>query len=131
MNTLKTVFNRIAEEETKLSTHKVELGSIDNLNKVLEEIKGSGKNIAATGRKSVSSLVNTTLPIIDSTRKKIEQARKDYDLILKQAKDLGVEVPPNTVVNLKQAIAEDSDLFELRKAIEKFELSYLDLTDNF
>ena len=131
MNTRKTVYNKLFKEETKLATHEVELGSIDNLNKVLEEIKGAGRNVAATGRKSVSALVNTTLPIIDTTRKKIEQARKDYDLILKQAKDLGIEIPANITANLKEAIAEDSDLFELRKAIEKFELSYLDLTDNF
>jgi hypothetical protein len=117
--------------EIKLGKHEVQLGSIDNLNKVLEEIKGAGRNVAATGRKSVSALVNTTLPIIDTTRKKIEQARKDYDLILKQAKDLGVEIPANVTANLKEAIAEDSDLFELRKAIEKFELSYLDLTQDF
>ena len=131
MNTRKTVYNKLFKEETQLAKHEVELGSIDNLNKVLEEIKGAGRNVAATGRKSVSALVNTTLPIIDTTRKKIEQARKDYDLISKQAKDLGVEIPANVTVNLKEAIAEDSDLFELRKAIEKFELSYLDLTDNF
>jgi hypothetical protein len=131
MNTRKTVYNKLFKEETQLAKHEVELGSIDNLNKVLEEIKGAGRNVAATGRKSVSALVNTTLPIIDTTRKKIEQARKDYDLISKQAKDLGVEIPANVTANLKEAIAEDSDLFELRKAIEKFELSYLDLTDNF
>lgn len=131
MNTRKTVYNKLFKEETQLAKHEVELGSIDNLNKVLEEIKGAGRNVAATGRKSVSALVNTTLPIIDTTRKKIEQARKDYDLISKQAKDLGVEIPANLTANLKEAIAEDSDLFELRKAIEKFELSYLDLTDNF
>ena len=131
MNTRKTVYNKLFTEKVELAKHEVELGSIDNLNKVLEEIKGAGRNVAATGRKSVSALVNTTLPIIDTTRKKIEQARKDYDLILKQAKDLGIEIPPNISANLKEAIAEDSDLFELRKAIEKFELSYLDLTDNF
>jgi hypothetical protein len=131
MNTRKTVYNKLFTEKTELAKHEVELGSIDNLNKVLEEIKGAGRNVAATGRKSVSALVNTTLPIIDTTRKKIEQARKDYDLISKQAKDLGVEIPANVTANLKEAIAEDSDLFELRKAIEKFELSYLDLTDNF
>ena len=131
MNTRKTVYNKLFSEKVELAKHEVELGSIDNLNKVLEEIKGAGRNVAATGRKSVSALVNTTLPIIDTTRKKIEQARKDYDLILKQAKDLGIEIPPNISANLKEAIAEDSDLFELRKAIEKFELSYLDLTDNF
>ena len=131
MNTRKTVYNKLFTEKVELAKHEVELGSIDNLNKVLEEIKGAGRNVAATGRKSVSALVNTTLPIIDTTRKKIEQARKDYDLISKQAKDLGVEIPANVTANLKEAIAEDSDLFELRKAIEKFELSYLDLTDNF
>ena len=136
MNRLNDIFKKIAKmeqnaQEVKLGKHEVELGSIDDLNKVLEEIKGAGRNVAATGRKSVSALVNTTLPIIDTTRKKIEQARKDYDLISKQAKDLGVEIPANITANLKEAIAEDSDLFELRKAIEKFELSYLDLTDNF
>jgi hypothetical protein len=131
MNTKKTIYSKLFTEKVELAKHEVELGSIDDLNKVLEEIKGSGRNVAATGRKSVSALVNTTLPIIDTTRKKIEQARKDYDLISKQAKDLGIEIPPNVTVNLKEAIAEDSDLFELRKAIEKFELSYLDLTDNF
>jgi hypothetical protein len=31
MNTLKSVFNRIAEEKTNLSTHEVELGAIDDL----------------------------------------------------------------------------------------------------
>ena len=69
MNTRKTVYNKLFKEETQLAKHEVELGSIDNLNKVLEEIKGAGRNVAATGRKSVSALVNTTLPIIDTTRK--------------------------------------------------------------
>ena len=129
---LNDILKKISQpEKTELAKHEIELGSIDNLNKVLEEIKGAGRNVAATGRKSVSALVNTTLPIIDTTRKKIEQARKDYDLISKQAKDLGVEIPANITANLKEAIAEDSDLFELRKAIEKFELSYLDLTADF
>jgi hypothetical protein len=131
MNTLKTVFGKLFKEETKLASHEVELGKIDDLNKILEEVRGSGKSISATGRKSVSALINTTFPLIDQTRKKIQQAIKDFDLISKQAKDLGIEVPPNISANLKQAIAEDNDLFELRKAIEKFELSYLDLTQDF
>jgi hypothetical protein len=131
MNTLKTVFGKLFKEETQLASHEVELGKIDDLNKILEEVRGSGKSISATGRKSVSALINTTFPLIDQTRKKIQQAIKDFDLISKQAKDLGIEVPPNISANLKQAIAEDNDLFELRKAIEKFELSYLDLTQDF
>ena len=131
MNTLKIVFGKLFKEETKLASHEVELGKIDDLNKILEEVRGSGKSISATGRKSVSALINTTFPLIDQTRKKIQQAIKDFDLISKQAKDLGIEVPPNISANLKQAIAEDNDLFELRKAIEKFELSYLDLTQDF
>jgi hypothetical protein len=131
MNTRKTVYDKLFNEETKLASHEVELGKIDDLNKILEEVKGSGRNISATGRKSVSALINTTFPLIDQTRKKIQQAIKDFDLISKQAKDLGIEVPTNISTNLKQAIAEDNDLFELRKAIEKFELSYLDLTQDF
>jgi hypothetical protein len=114
-----------------IEKHDLELGTIDDLNKVLEEIKGAGRNISQTGRKSVSALINTTFPLIDTTRKKIEQAKKDYDLISKQAKDLGIELPPNIIANIKNAIAEESDLFELKKAIEKFELSYLDLTQDF
>lgn len=125
--------NRADEIQSKveLGTHEVELGKLDDLNKMLQEIKGSGRNIAATGRKSVSALVNTTLPLIDNTRKQIIQAQKDFDLLSKQAKDLGVEIPSNINALIKEAIAEESDLLELRKAIEKFEISYLDLTDNF
>lgn len=123
--------DEIQSNKVELGTHEVELGKLDDLNKMLQEIKGSGRNIAATGRKSVSALVNTTLPLIDNTRKQIIQAQKDFDLLSKQAKDLGVEIPSNINALIKEAIAEESDLLELRKAIEKFEISYLDLTDNF
>ena len=130
MNTLKTIYDKLGDK-TELAKHEVELGKIDDLNKVLEEIKGAGRNISQTGRKSVSALVNTTFPLIDATRKKIEQARKDYEIILKQTKDLGVELPANITASIKNAVAEDSDLFELRKSIEKYELQYLDLTSDF
>ena len=130
MNTLKTIYDKLGDK-TELAKHEVELGKIDDLNKVLEEIKGAGRNISQTGRKSVSALVNTTFPLIDSTRKKIEQARKDYEIILKQTKDLGIELPANITASIKNAVAEDSDLFELRKSIEKYELQYLDLTSDF
>ena len=130
MNTLKTIYDKLGDK-TELAKHEVELGKIDDLNKVLEEIKGAGRNISQTGRKSVSALVNTTFPLIDSTRKKIEQARKDYVIILKQTKDLGIELPANITASIKNAVAEDSDLFELRKSIEKYELQYLDLTSDF
>jgi hypothetical protein len=134
---MKTILDKINKaheieaNKTELGKHEVELGSIDNLNKLLEEIKGAGRNIAQTGRKSVSALVNTTFPLIDSTRKKIEQAKKDYEIILKQTKDLGIEIPANVTANIKNAIAEESDLLELRKSIEKYELQYLDLTSDF
>lgn len=123
--------DEIQANKVELGTHEVKLGKLDDLNKMLQEIKGSGRNIAATGRKSVSALVNTTLPLIDNTRKQIIQAQKDFDLLSKQAKDLGVEIPSNINALIKEAISEESDLLELRKAIEKFEISYLDLTDNF
>ena len=130
MNTLQNVYNKLSDK-TELAKHEVKLGKIDDLNKVLEEIKGAGRNISQTERKSVSALVNTTFPLIDSTRKKIEQARKDYEIILKQTKDLGIELPANITASIKNAVAEDSDLFELRKSIEKYELQYLDLTSDF
>jgi hypothetical protein len=132
MKTSLEIINKMTEKEAvKLGSQLVELGKLDDLKKVLEEIKGAGKNIASTGRKSVTALVNTTLPLIDSTRKKIEQAKKDYEIILKQTKDLGIDMPSDITTNIKNAVAEDSDLFELRKSIEKYELQYLDLTSDF
>jgi prophage DNA circulation protein len=132
MKTSLEIINKLSEKEAvKLDSQLVELGKLDDLKKVLEEIKGAGKNIASTGRKSVTALVNTTLPLIDSTRKKIEQAKKDYEIILKQTKDLGIDMPADITTNIKNAVAEDSDLFELRKSIEKYELQYLDLTSDF
>ena len=131
MKSLENINKMSEQEAVKLESQLVELGKLDDLKKVLEEIKGAGKNIASTGRKSVTALVNTTLPLIDSTRKKIEQAKKDYEIILKQTKDLGIDMPADITTNIKNAVAEDSDLFELRKSIEKYELQYLDLTSEF
>ena len=124
------IINKIESKKVELGMN-VELGKIDDLKKVLEEIRGAGKNIASVGRKSVTALVNTTLPLIDSTRKKIDQVRKDYEIILKQTKELGIDMPADITTSLKNAVADDNDLFELKKSIEKYELQYLDLTDNF
>ncbi len=64
MNTLKSVFNRIAEEETKLSTHELELGLIDDLNKFINT-NSNYKSKAITINENVSSLFKILNGIID------------------------------------------------------------------
>jgi hypothetical protein len=64
MNTLKSVFNRIAKEETNLSTHEVELGLIDDLNKFINT-NSNYKSKAITINENVSSLFKILNGIID------------------------------------------------------------------
>jgi hypothetical protein len=64
MNTRKTVYNKLFKEETNLSTHEVELGLIDDLNKFINT-NSNYKSKAITINENVSSLFKILNGIID------------------------------------------------------------------
>jgi transcription initiation factor IIF auxiliary subunit len=105
MNTLKSVFNRIAEEETKLSTHEIELGILQDIEKELitanaGAIKAIDLANAAKNPAAISLKLNKELLV-------------KFQNFVKQIKDLGIENPQTEVQNGIAQVKENI------KAIEK------------
>ncbi|MGB0861288.1 MAG: hypothetical protein ACPGXZ_00140 [Saprospiraceae bacterium] len=85
MNTMKSVFSKIAEDKTELAKHEVNLGAIDELQDKYKKIAANAPKIKAAIFKEASNLaaIAMSLGTIKSQFEKIE----------KTAKDLGVELP--------------------------------------
>ncbi len=74
MNTTKSVFNKLfSEEATKLATHKIELGIIDDLNKALEESE-------------------ETIKVLSESKKRVSMFEKDIEKLSKERDKLQTEV---------------------------------------
>jgi hypothetical protein len=121
MNTLKSVFNRIAEEKTNLSTHEVELGLVEDLN----EISNEGKRILSLQEdalkwydKSIQAhneflkVLSDATGIIQSSEKYIpklpEQILTAAAKISKQAQDLGID--PKQIKGYVEALKISGEL---------------------
>ena len=92
MNTRKTVYNKLFKEETKLATHEVELGLVEDIQKEYTKYAKS----QLTGNSQTDAVSEAAKKAINS----YEQAIKDYGLIIqqinyikKQVADLGVPLP--------------------------------------
>jgi uncharacterized protein YukE len=112
MNTLKSVFSKIAEDKTELAKHEVELALLDET-KVLVSILGD------TGRKyddefkkynsALSNLKNLTITLeqtkdkIDERAKKISSMEKELGLNTNQGKEFqnfAANFLKNTIKNI-------------------------------
>ena len=127
MNTRKTVYNKLFKEETKLSTHEVELALVDDLNKVVSEYIKVNANFTTVFNEH-KELDNRFMALKTKARefyaldKKIyAESQKVINNITKQAKDLGVD--PNNIKGLKdlyQLIDDGSRSYKTYDAIEKY-----------
>jgi hypothetical protein len=94
MNTLKTVFGKLFKEETQLASHEVELGSIQDLDKMIslgsdESKKGFDLLFKAKG------LLTETLSFEKGAIGKYNDALKKAEVINAQVKELGL--PDNEI----------------------------------
>ena len=95
MNTLKSVYNRLFQEDkVELDSERVELGLVEDVQKEYAKYSKSQIN----GNNKTNAVVETAKQAIAS----YQQAIKDYALVTqqinyikKQATDLGVDVPPS------------------------------------
>jgi len=94
MNTLKSVFNRIAEEETNLSTHEVELGLIDEVKK-LQVVANNSHDKAISELKKAATVLDSSNAFFTNTIKDSKIVLENIDKARLMAKDLGVELPSN------------------------------------
>jgi succinate dehydrogenase flavin-adding protein (antitoxin of CptAB toxin-antitoxin module) len=80
MNTLKTIFSRLFKEETQLSSHDVEFGSLKELETDVVEMQ--------FGIKKIKELKKEIKALYDSTMKKVDTDLSGYSV---KAKEVGVD----------------------------------------
>jgi chromosome segregation ATPase len=117
MNTLKSVFNRIAEKETKLSTHEVELAITDKLKVELKKytslISQSGKNLDNyyTAIREIEKVItqlkgqaSDVINIAKELRKQEDLVSSEIETVTKKVNEakneLGINININELVDL-------------------------------
>ena len=96
MNTRKTVYNKLFKEETKLATHEVELGSVENLQPFVNDKDFYNANIKMTVEKltraerDLNDSLKFLTEIKDTISKKNNLALKETEKIELQVKELGI-----------------------------------------
>jgi hypothetical protein len=117
MNTRKTVYNKLFKEETKLATHEVELGIIDEAKKGMEMVLKAFNNPLWKTLDRLPSEVGDTLARIKSD---LQDAGKGQAIAIQKArqisemsKELGAELPKDI-----QKIFDNNDYDDMLQAYE-------------
>jgi hypothetical protein len=119
MNTRKTVYNKLFQEETKLSTHEVELGLVDDFNKLTNSFFISGQKFETSIQKIETSIKEMQAQYVEHV-KTLSTLDNEYQKIRKSALDLGVEVPTDIVNNYKKVLAISKNELDTKKRFNNF-----------
>ncbi len=85
MNTTKAVYNKLFSKKTELETHKVELGLVQDIEKIYKKALSDFDKATEIKREASRMYLDAK----DSFSKVI----KDTEKLIKTAKDLGIDVP--------------------------------------
>ena len=107
-----------AKVEAKLAIQKVNLSLVDDLIKKFEGVKKTEAKIISEIRKA-GVIVDKGENNFKSLLKLLDNMEKDADVLLKQAKDLGVELPAPVNVAIRQIGAYTSTAFNAVGQLEK------------
>ena len=119
MSTESRVFNKLAEvEKVELSAQKVELALVDDIVKVYNSIKSKADGLSMSARRAAQELDETSNKS-KQLLKQIESTESDVKKLVTSAKDLGIELPSEASIAIRQLQAYRSDLSELKSATEK------------
>ena len=96
MNTTKTVFNKLYSKKTELESHKVELGLVQDVEKIISQAKNKIKDVATAQKTYNTSLKE--LEIAESKALNVREEGKDIfdrgmavrEDLIDAAKDLGL-----------------------------------------
>ncbi len=111
MNTRKTVYNKLFKEETKLATHEVELGSIQDLEKRVQQF--ASENIQVVELiKSLDVVKNKFKQLDKKIATDFKTLRDDSEKLFKQASDLGIEtkIPFQLQAKISKVYGENWDM---------------------
>jgi len=125
MNTRKTIYNKLFKEETKLATHEVELGLLEDTKAFTAKVNVEKSNIdkmkvkATEIKKMIEQAAKLKLDMekIYSNNKTLlgklnGENRKLFDNISKQVKEIGVDI--NSVPAYKEYVSTNQLISELQ-----------------
>jgi uncharacterized membrane protein len=119
MNTQKEVFNKLfKEDKVELAAQKIELSLVDDIVKVYNSIKSKADGLSMNARRAAQELDETSSKA-KQLLKEIEKSESDSKKLVNSAKDLGIQLPSEASVAIRQLQAYRSDLSELQSATEK------------
>jgi hypothetical protein len=93
MNTRKTVYNKLFKEETKLATHEVDLGMIQEYQNKIDLFKKENKQVVDLINK-VSSFKSQFKALDKKLMSDFDNLKNEGDNIWKKSKELGLENDP-------------------------------------
>jgi hypothetical protein len=111
MNTRKTVYNKLFKEETQLAKHEVELGAIQDLEKLIENAQKDLDTFNKSS-KELKSLAKLVVANGDSFRTYTKGIGDLGTVLERQFKELGLNYLENPTV--KKAVAIIRNDFEVR-----------------
>ena len=118
MNTLKSVYNRLfAEDKVELASERVELGSLDDFQKALQNVKNLNGN-AYNKSKTAKPILEQALKEYQMVKPSIERTIGLGMKIEEQAKQLGFDLPPDYKSAKERLFNEEKSV---REGISKVE----------
>jgi len=116
MRNYKNALKHINKEE--LSTQKIELALVDDIEKTYNKIKSDADALSGAIRRAandVDDIANKSKAIV----KRIDATDSDVKKLVSSAKDLGIELPAEAKISIRQLQAYRSDLSELQSRADK------------
>lgn len=117
MNTMKSVFSKIAEDKTELAKYQVELGAIDELKKFRQDTNAVISNtekhleVVKSAKLKLKDLENT----ISNNRNRIEELIR---AVKTKADELGLNI--NTISEYKDSISTMKEVSKILGEIKKY-----------
>tara|TARA_R100001460_G_scaffold1103_1_gene4463 strand:- start:31 stop:405 length:375 start_codon:yes stop_codon:yes gene_type:complete len=123
MNTTKAVYNKLFSKKTELETHKVELGAIQDLEKLqVESSKFYNKYVNEMD--SAKAVLSSAIKIAQKSVEKNKEALKLRNNVEAIAKDIGMPLPKSvTQINPKVALEiSEKDLKTMQSLFKQFKV---------
>ena len=104
MNTMKSVFSKIAEDKTELAKHEVQLNLIGDFEKLTDSFFVSGGKFEKAVQKVEASIKDMNAEYVEHV-KVLSTIDSEYQKIRKAAMELGLNLPKEIENNYKKVLA--------------------------
>jgi len=117
--TLKKIYSKLSKQDkTELKSEKVELALVDDIVKTYNKIKSDADGLFMDVRRAAQDVDKVAIDA-KAVLKRIQATESDVKQIIKATNDLGVEVPSEAKVAIRQLDAYRSDMAELSQRADK------------